>query len=177
MSILADILASSGLGAMVGLLGSWLTKREERRNLEIKLGHESAMAQIRKEEAAFEFEHELAMADKQVERAEVEGMIARDIADMGAFRESLAEQRMLYRIKPVDAIRGLMRPLITVYLLILATIVTLKIGRHVGGIEHLDETLMSALYTDTITQIFFLVTTAVTWWFGSRPSSSRGWQN
>ena len=170
---LADLFASSGLGAIVGLLGSWLTKREERRNLELKLTHDIKMAGIRKEEAAFEFEHELAMADKQVERAQAEGEIARDVAEMGAFQEGLKEQQMIYKIKWVDAIRGLMRPLITIYLLILATVVTVKIGTTTGGLEALDTAIMETLYSDTISQIFFLVTTAVTWWFGSRPSSGQ----
>lgn len=173
MTFLADIFASSGLGAIVGLLGSWLTKREERRNLQLKLTHEREMADIRKQEAAFEFEHELAMADKQVERAEVEGRIADDIATTDAFRESLKEQQLKYGIDWVDAVRGMMRPLITVYLLVLATFVTIKIGKFSGGLAGLDRELMNTLYSDTITQIFFLVTTAITWWFGSRPSSQR----
>ncbi len=173
MTFLADIFASSGLGAIVGLLGSWLTKREERRNLELKLTHETKMADIRKEEAAFEFSHELAMADKQVERAEVEGQIARDVEEMAAFRDGLKEQQMVYKIKWVDAIRGLMRPVITVYLLLLATIITLRIGSWTGGLQSLDAHVMTTLYSDTIAQILFLVTTAVTWWFGSRPSSER----
>lgn len=173
MTFLADIFASSGLGAIVGLLGSWLTKREERRNLQLKLTHERELADIRKQEAAFEFEHELAMADKQVERAEVEGRIAHDIEDMAAFRDGLREQQLIYKIKWVDAIRGLMRPVITVYLLVLATIITIRIGVYTGGIEGMDKGIMTTLYSDTIGQILFLVTTAVTWWFGSRPSSQR----
>lgn len=173
ISTLAEIFASSGLGAIVGLLGSWLTKREERRNLELKLTHDLKMADIRVKEAAFEFEHELAMADKQVERAEIEGEIARDIADMTAFTEGLKEQQMIYKVKWVDALRGVMRPLITIYLLALATLVTLRIGSHMGGLGELDNSLLNSLYSDTISQIFFLVTTAVTWWFGSRPSYAR----
>lgn len=173
MSLLADIFASSGLGALVGLLGSWLTKREERRNTQIKLAHEAKMADIRKEEAAIESTHELAMADKQMERAQVEGGISLGMAEMSAFTEGLKEQQMMYKIKWVDTIRGLMRPAITIYLLILASFVTWKVGIHTGELAALDAQAMSDLYADTIGQIFFLVTTAVTWWFGSRPGGTR----
>ena len=173
ISALAEIFASTGLGALVGLLGSWLTKHEDRRNLELKLAHDIKIADIRNQEAAFEFVHELAMADQQVERAQAEGDIARDIAEMGAFRDGLKEQQMIYRVKWVDAIRGVMRPVITIYLLALATLVTINISNTAGGLEALDRSAMDTLYSDTITRIFFLVTTAVTWWFGSRPSSSR----
>lgn len=175
MSILSDIFASSGLGAIVGLLGSWLTKREERRNIEIKLAHDAKMADIRKEEAAIESTHELAMAEKHMERVEVEGGISLGMAEMSAFTQGLKEQQMLYKIRWVDAIRGLMRPVITIYLLILASFVTWRVGIHTGGLAQLDQATMSNLYADTIGQIFFLVTTAVTWWFGSRPGGTKAW--
>ncbi|MBU6955983.1 hypothetical protein KP814_31850 [Hahella sp. HN01] len=73
----------------------------------------------------------------------------------------------------VDAIRGLMRPLITVYLLILATFVTLNISRHLGGVGALSPVDLMALYKEAIAKMLFLTTTAVTWWFGSRPSQLR----
>ncbi|ABC28924.1 hypothetical protein HCH_02094 [Hahella chejuensis KCTC 2396] len=73
----------------------------------------------------------------------------------------------------VDAIRDLMRPLITVYLLILATFVTLNISRHLGGVGALSPVDLMVLYKEAIAQMLFLTTTAVTWWFGSRPSSLR----
>lgn len=173
LDAIVGIFSSSGLGAIVGLFGSWLTKREERRNLELKLTHETQMARIRKDEAEMEFGHELAMADKKIERAKVEGEIQRDVEEMAAFREGLKEQQMMYKIKFVDAIRGIMRPLITTYLLIIATYVAVKIGSHVGDLDQIDPNELLTMHKETINQIMFLVTTAVTWWFGSRPSSQR----
>lgn len=173
IGFVADIMTSSGLGAIVGLAGSWLTKREERRNLEITTAHEATMAVHRKDEIAAESKHEIDMVDANIERAQVEGGISLGMAEMNAFTEGLKEQQMLYKVKWVDAIRGLMRPAITVYLLILATFVTWQVGKFTGGLEAIDQTVMSELYTDTIGQIFFLVTTAVTWWFGSRPAGQR----
>ena len=76
----------------------------------------------------------------------------------------------MYKISFVDAIRGLMRPLITIYLLIIATFVVINIGSYIGGLESLEKAEMVTMFKNTITQIMFLVTTAVTWWFGSRPS-------
>ncbi|WP_246109296.1 hypothetical protein [Reinekea thalattae] len=174
LEVIAGIFSSSGLGAIVGLFGSWLTKREERKNLNLKYDYEVQMAQIRKSEAELEFNHELALADKHIERAQVEGDIQRDIDEMSAFTESLKEQQQMYKISFVDAIRGLMRPLITVYLLVIGTYVTIKIGGYVGGIEGaMDADEMIKMYKETINQVMFLLTTAVTWWFGSRPSSQR----
>ena len=171
---LVSIFSSSGLGAIVGLFGSWLTKREERRNMELKYEYDVKMAEIRKSEAALEFNHELALADKQIERAQVEGEIQRDVGELNAFTQGLKEQQLMYNVKFVDAIRGLMRPLITIYLLVIGTYVAINIGGYVGGIESaITGPEMIEMYKDTIGQVMFLLTTAVTWWFGSRPSSLR----
>jgi len=173
LTTLASLFASSGFGALIGLLGSWLTKREERKNLQLKYDYDLKIAEVRKAEAAAEAAHELAMADKQIERAQVEGDIAKDIKETDAFIESLKEQTQVYGVKWVDALRGIMRPLITIYLLALATIVTLAIGKLVGGLQSLEQTELLTIYKSVINQMVFLATTAVTWWFGSRPSSQR----
>jgi hypothetical protein len=168
-------LLSSGLGGIVGLVGSWLTKREERLSQEARFKHEVQMAEIRKEEARFEAEHELAMAEKQIERASVEGDIAITKEEVSAFKESLKEQTLKYG-GWVDALRGLMRPVITVYLLIIASIIAFKLNNLTGGLETLaddQQTKMLSIYEEVINQVLFLTATAVTWWFGSRPSSVR----
>lgn len=172
LDTILGIFTSSGLGAIVGLLGSWLTKREERRTLELKYDFDVKMAELRKSEAEMEFNHELAIADKQIEKTEIEGEIKVEEAELNAFLEGLKEQQQLYKIKFVDAVRGLMRPVITIYLLIIATYITYKINSHVG-ISAVDKAELLAVFKDTIAQIMFLVTTAIAWWFGSRPSSQR----
>lgn len=173
LDAIVGIFSSSGLGAIVGLFGSWLTKREERRNAELKYDYEVKMAQIRKQEAELEFNHELALADKKMEQAKTEGEIKMDIQEIEALRDSMKEQQMTYGIKFVDALRGMMRPVITIYLLLVASYVAFKIGGYIGGLEAIDTEELVSMYKDTISQVMFLLTTAVTWWFGSRPSSKR----
>ncbi|MDG9670869.1 hypothetical protein ONV78_24230 [Hahella sp. CR1] len=171
---LLALFSSSGLGALVGMFGSWLTKREERKDQQFRLTYELKMATLRKQEAELQYNHELALADKQILRADTEGRINRDIAETAAFKDGLKEQSQTYGMWFVDAIRGLMRPLITVYLLVLATFVTLNISSHLGGVGALSPVELMILYKEAIAQMLFLTTTAVTWWFGSRPSSIRG---
>lgn len=173
METLLSILTSTGLGGIIGVVGSWLTKREERKNLQLQYDHDIKMAEIQKEEARAEAEHELAMADKQIERAQVEGEIAIGQEEMEAFKEGLKEQGKTYGIKIVDAVRGLMRPVITIYLLIIATMVAIKINSLVGGLQSINVDELLIQYKSVIDQMLFLTATAVTWWFGSRPSSQR----
>jgi len=103
----------------------------------------------------------------------VEGSVAIDQAKIEAFTDDLKEQSKNYGIKVVDGIRGLMRPLITVYLLVIATLLTLKINQLVGGLDSLEMSELKGIYDNVINQMLFLTATAVTWWFGSRPSSQR----
>lgn len=173
MEALLSILTSTGAGGIIGVVGSWLTKREERKNIQLQFERDIKLAEIRKDEAKIEAEHELAIADMQIERAQVEGSVAIDQAKVEAFAEGLKEQRKTYGIKAVDGIRGLMRPLITIYLLIIATLLTLKINQLVGGLDSLEISHLKDIYDSVIDQMLFLTATAVTWWFGSRPSSQR----
>jgi hypothetical protein len=173
MEALLSILTSTGAGGIIGVVGSWLTKREERKNIQLQFERDVKLAEIRKDEAKIEADHELALADKQIERAQVEGSVAIDQAEVEAFSEGLKEQSKTYGIKAVDGIRGLMRPVITVYLLVIATLLTLKINQLVGGLDSLEMSELKGIYDNVINQMLFLTATAVTWWFGSRPSSQR----
>ena len=173
MEALLSILTSTAAGGIIGVVGSWLTKREERKNIQLQFERDVKLAEIRKDEAKIEADHELALADKQIERAQVEGSVAIDQAKIEAFTDDLKEQSKNYGIKVVDGIRGLMRPLITVYLLVIATLLTLKINQLVGGLDSLEMSELKGIYDNVINQMLFLTATAVTWWFGSRPSSQR----
>ena len=173
MEALLSILTSTGAGGIIGVVGSWLTKREERKNIQLQFERDVKLAEIRKDEAKIEADHELALADKQIERAQVEGSVAIDQAEVEAFSKGLKEQSKTYGIKAVDGIRGLMRPVITVYLLVIATLLTLKINELVGGLDSLEMSELKGIYDNVINQMLFLTATAVTWWFGSRPSSQR----
>lgn len=160
---LVDLVTTGGFGAVVGLVGSYLTKREERMI-------QTEMAAARLEEAKLEFSHELSMADKQMERAEVEGNLQVQEVEAGAFVESVKTASATIGITFVDAIRGLMRPVITLYLLGVATLLAIKVDDLVGGMAVFNGDQLFALYDQVIMQVIFLTATAVTWWFGSRPA-------
>ena len=166
LATLTALLSSSGLGAILGVAGSWLTKAEERKLLKEKNTHDQAMARLSMEELKLE-------GEQQLQIVQAEGEIAADVAAGEAFAESMKEQQMTYGIRFVDAIRGLMRPIITIYLLGVATWLTINVHTLVGGLEGMPQNDVMALYTEIIAAILFLTTPAVTWWFGSRPSSKR----
>ena len=80
-SSILSLFTSPGLGAITGLIGSWAAKREERKILEINNGHDLEMAKVDQLRETADHQHSLALADKGIEQAALEGEIAVDIAE------------------------------------------------------------------------------------------------
>lgn len=170
---IVDLFTSGGVGAAIGLAGGIATRWQQLKMDQAKFKFDLDMANVRAKEFEAESKHELDMADKQVERAEVEGKIAVDVVNSESFKEGLKVQTIATGIKWVDAIRGLMRPLITVYMLGFATWLAVTVHLRVGGLDALPEQMISTLYMQVLDDVFFLTTTSVAWWFSSRPASTR----
>ena len=169
---IVDVMSSGGLGAIVGAIGGFVAKREERKNLELNIQREIELAKIRTNELQLEQNHELMMADKQVARAQTEAEIAQELKAGDAFIESIRMAGKDTGILIVDAVRGLMRPLITSYLLIVTTVLFFEVQRVIGGLDNLPTDTVTEIYMVLIKQIVFLTVTAVSWWFATRPGNS-----
>lgn len=76
--------------------------------------------------AEFNAKHELANADSDRQTEQVKGQIQKEVIQGQAFKESIKTQAINTGVKLVDAIRGVMRPGITVYLLVASTLVATK---------------------------------------------------
>jgi hypothetical protein len=142
-----SILTSSGLGAIIGTVGSIFVKKEELKAAKLKYEQDFKMAELDLRAAADERAHDIVMADKKIELTQAEGEIEKDLIEVDAFKDSLKEQFKSYGIAFVDAVRGMMRPVITLYLLGISTYVAFKISYLVGGLEH-------ALNPDEILSIY-----------------------
>ena len=167
LEALLGILSSGGMGALVGLLGSVATKWLEYKTAGQRLVFEKEMAQIRTRELELEQQHALALADKQIDIARVEGEIQADVASMAAFVESQKEHAATYG-GFVDQLRGVMRPLITSFLLGVSTWLMWSVWKRVDGLSSLSDTELLSLFHTLLDSVTFLTMTAVTWWFGSR---------
>lgn len=162
MDWLAEIFTSTGLGSIVGLAGGLVSKHSEYKIKKIELGYELKRAHLAIEEAKLEHEHALAMADKQVERAQVEGSLKVESEEVQAFTES---------IKNADKFTGILRyvrPAITAYLLLASTMLFGVVWVRVGGLDAFLPMELNALLRDMINAAIFLTVTCVSWWFASR---------
>jgi len=181
------IASSAGLGSIVGVVGGWLTKRENRKADAQRQAHDLALANIDLQQDRMSQDHALALADKGMESSQLEGQIAVDIAkaegavsidkiEAEAFASSVAIQTKMTGILFVDGIRYLMRPVITVYLLIATTYFMYSTHDTVDGLASIPVDDLYTLYANMINQLLFLTITSVSWWFMSRgtPSVSNG---
>ncbi|TDO96703.1 hypothetical protein [Marinomonas balearica] len=172
LDMIIGVFSSSGIGAIVGLVGSWLTKKEERRNMEISLSHEKEMYHLKSTLQRHESEIQLKLAEQGLEIQREKNDTEVELKELSAFETSQRLNQPLTN-RFAELIRGLMRPVITLYLLTIATYIALHISAYLGDIAmFLQKEDMVSMYRDMLDKVMFLTTTAVTWWFGSRPGNA-----
>lgn len=164
------------LGGLVGLAGTWLKAREERAKLELQHQHQKDMRELDLRE--MEREAELRLKQTETEFAgkqaiaETEAEAATEVAASEVQAASYRHDKAAYGGGWVDSLRGAMRPVITVYLLAVLSLVAWKLYG-LEGMGGADATAQWLLFSDVVRDIVFLAVVAVTWWFGSRPNSRR----
>ena len=162
MEWLVNIFTSGGVGAVTGLFGGLVTKHIERKDKANERAFLLKKQQNDIDELKLEQLHELSMADKEMDRAKIEGGIKIEHAEVGAFSDS---QRTLGNLQ--GALRWV-RPAITGYLLIVSSILVFVVWDRVDGLNNFSADELTGLLRHMINTTLFLAVTAVTWWFGSR---------
>lgn len=174
---LAGMLTGGAAGGIVGLIGTgihaWLRGRELRLTLE----HERSMREIDLREIKLEGQVLLRQTEAEAEArlGEAEQRTAAAQAEMDAQirTASYAHDRATYGGGLVDTLRGIVRPTVTGYLLLVDTIlacVLLYMCRHLLMADELfvqKEAALPLLQT-LVLDLSFLTTVCVTWWFGGR---------
>ena len=187
MSFLVDLLGAGGLGTVVsgvsGLVGGWLTKRENRKMLQLTNAHELNMAEVDQKAAEFELQASIHLAEKKIDLAETEGQIEQDIiagqsdadvarSDARAFEAGLEAAQKPTGYAGVDKFRALTRPLITWSLYIFVVVIFAILHMEVGEIVLEDHDLLVKLYVYLVQSTIYLFIMAVSWWFMSRGEKS-----
>lgn len=140
---LAGVLASSGVGSIIGGVFGLLGRKEERRA----------------READYKF---------KLESQKLGGDIAIQTVDAESFNES---QKTVSKFG--GAIKSAVRPIITGVLLWQLYIILISLEEITGGIESLPPEIAAELYRDIVLNIICLTATAVNWWFAARGSSKK----
>lgn len=197
MSAILGIFSALVSGGATGLIGVFLQrffdykgKQQDLELVRINNEHARLLAQMEVDKAnrAAQATERVAeeQAEAQVRSAELDAQAradeaaARDYvaslqADRAAYLDPKAQERSKFAramMTIVDSVRGLIRPVLTIYLVVLATVMF----HWAAGIADREGSAMSAkeaaeLVDTIVNTLLYLVTTCVVWWFGVRPSA------
>lgn len=153
-----EILGSAGFGAITGGLFGWLSKREERANLQMKLNHDLDMI-------AAKTDATITVAKMGIETAKVAGQLLVEKVEAKAFEVSQ---------KPISKFAGnlkaCIRPIILAVLMYQTYTILDSLETLTGGLKSFTPSEVLSLYKIVILSITGLTSTAVGWYFASRSS-------
>ncbi len=158
MEFIMDILGSAGFGTLLGGVFGWLTKREERENMQMKFNHEVNMLKARTAATA-------AAAKLTIEQARVAGTLAVEKVEAEAF---VASQKATSAW--AEGIKSMVRPVILALLMWQTYMITESLESINGGLEGLPDEDVLGLYRIIVLSITGLTATAVGWYFAARSS-------
>jgi len=169
-------LTSGVLGGITGLLGGVFNRVMDFKTL--KVSNEFELSKLKQEEALLQME-----IKRDVDMAKTEAAMHVDLGELEALKKSYDADKATYTkdgidkypwamkgLALVDIVRGFTRPLLTLYLDIILTVIAVFIICHYMEIDKqlltpADEAKMVVMILDAV---IYLATTATGWWFGSR---------
>lgn len=168
MESLLGSIGSIFSGGLVGLIGSGITAWSDYKKQKLMFEHDEKMAQLEmdRDEQKYNFEMRKVQAEVEGEKevAREESLQASHNSDKATY--SNVSQNWVFFI--VDAIRGLVRPVLTVMSAIIMWSLYSDLQVMYDSMENLTATDVKDLFSHTINVILFIATTAITWWFGGR---------
>ncbi|AUR96005.1 TMhelix containing protein [Vibrio phage 1.215.B._10N.222.54.F7] len=169
MSWITDIFTTAVSGGVTGLIGTVFSGVMLWRENANKRKHEIEMRRV-------DIEERKAEAELTMKQIEAETEATKISAELNAFNSSIQADRATYSSRGsdsavllfVDAVRGLVRPVLTVALVIITSIVIFDVIEAAGGYDTVIQAQSAELYADLIHALIYMTTTAVLWWFGAR---------
>ena len=155
MSFILDVINSTGLGAIVGGVFGWLGKKEERRNIQMKLDHDLSMVKAKTD-------HAVAIAKMTMEQAEVAGRLAVEKVEAAAFKASQKTTSQW-----AENVKSMIRPII---LSVLFYHVYQILSELLPMIPNMSLEEKQELLKISIVSILGLTSTAVGWYYAARSS-------
>lgn len=173
----ADALGAVFTGGLTGILGSGLQFLGK--YFSDRQDHKFQLEMRKVDMESTKLEAELA-----VRRAEQEAAATMALAEQASFDKSFDNDKATYSsnvtgmaqwvLVSVDAIRGLVRPVLTLWLCYLTGRVYAQTMALTGGIKSFDIAQLYIMLDNVINSILYIGSTVILWWFGTRPNSKVG---
>lgn len=173
LDLLKVLLSSAMAGGATGLLGALFSTWGELAKMKELHRHEEIGRQLDLQVAQVEAEGKMVIA-----RTEAEATIAVSTASLQA--ASMAADRATYAVGDhpsrwliiVDFLRGIVRPIETLYFTGLLTYVSYRAFLMFDSMSQFNQsTVVSQLVPEVISTVLYLSTTIILWWFGVRQKS------
>jgi hypothetical protein len=179
LEILGTIFASVFSGGATGIIGVIAQRYADYKNkqLDLQLEAQRFSQQVELKRVDAEIMKAEYAAKLDITRLETTG--ASDVADAAAFAASYALEPKQYSntttlttgqnwvMVMLDALRGAVRPLLTLYLCVLVTLIYVEARRALQK-EDLDTEQALELFKLMLSTICYVWTTITLWWFGTR---------
>ena len=165
--ILEAIVAMGG-GGLFGALGSLASSYIDSKKAKTEARFELANRRLDLEESKLNNTHELLILDKEFKgrkmTAEVDLAIAENAYEREAILGSYKHDSKLKSYKWVDAIRSLMRPIITSCCLYFICFIGYTLLKDYGVTDFIESSIIANFIERTLDFSFFILS----WWFGGR---------
>jgi len=166
-------------GGATGLIGSVVSVWGEYKKNQQLFEHKEHMAKLDQESMRLE-------ADLELKKITTEGEVQIGISEAQTLSASFEHDKAAYYTGQlgklgraamvfIDFMRGLIRPAMTIYLVILTTLIYWEIDTLVNKMDGvMSVNLAAQLLQQIIMVILYLTTTVVLWWFGTRQKIIKG---
>jgi len=154
MMWLLDVFSTAGFGSLIGAVGGYFQKKEERALFKEQCSHAVAMLKAKTEAT-------LQLADKKIEANKVKGELLVDKIEAEAFKESVGKANSEYKW---------VRPVISMYLIVLTTAIAYYVFDLADNVDVFTSEEITGLIKLVVLQILMLTSVAIGWWFAARTS-------
>lgn len=200
LALIGTLLSSIVSGGATGLLGVLLqrffdmkAKQNDLEILRVNNAHALAMAQMAIEQTKAEWASRENIASTEasarMEAAHIDAMARADEVEGSLQEASYKNDRatflsgavlksksrvVLWSMAVVDATRGLVRPVLTAYLVAISHLMYLDMAQLLESKgAALEVSMVQQLVVQIISTLLYLATVAVVWWFGTRPPARK----
>ncbi|QCG76673.1 TMhelix containing protein [Vibrio phage vB_VhaS_R21Y] len=172
MDWIADIFTAAVSGGLTGLLGTVFSglvmwkENSDKRKFELEMRR-------------LDISERKAEAEITLKQTEAETEATKIAAELNAFQASQKGDKATYSTKhpsngwliAVDVVRGLIRPVLTLALVTITTMITFDAIEATGGYEKFVAVQGVNIVLSLIESLIYMTNTAVLWWFGARSLS------
>jgi len=172
LDLLSNALTAILGGGATGLLGSAVTGWLDYKHQAAKYKHDQRMEELSQQAIELENEGALAIADRKATAAEQVARSQAQTASYGADRATYAIGTHADNgwLIAVDVLRGIIRPLLTLYCAAILTMLLIYIEHTIGPGTQAE--LIGGILQQLVNGILYICSTVLLWWFGSRPRHS-----